>query len=174
MSFISDNTDVLINFSRPNQESQVIKKANGPLDHEQMKTKVNLQNDHPHPGLISIFFYFYVVLHLFLQLTGFGFGLLSGVDPNEGNFVGAGVVHTVGQQIGCLLRLEPNKQVQVRISLSYLLSFFALISSSSCYFLRCTGWLWERAKMGLQKDWQNCSRLNFDPPALIWMLLESR
>lgn len=71
--------------SQPNQESQVIKKANGPLDHEQMKTK----------------------------LTGFGFGLLSGVDPNEGNFVGAGVVHTVGQQIGCLLRLEPNKQVQM-------------------------------------------------------------
>ena len=47
------------------------------------------------------------------QLSGFGFGLLEGIDPIADNFVGAGIIHTVAQQIGCLLRFEPNKQVQV-------------------------------------------------------------
>ncbi|ESO10058.1 hypothetical protein HELRODRAFT_109416 [Helobdella robusta] len=70
---------------QPYQESQVIKKASAPLDAENLKTK----------------------------LSGFGFSTLSNVDPNVENFVGAGIIHTVAQQIGCLLRLEPNKQVQM-------------------------------------------------------------
>ncbi|KAI8380112.1 adaptin N terminal region-domain-containing protein [Blakeslea trispora] len=43
-------------------------------------------------------------------LQGFGIGLLSGVDPNPNNFVGAGIVEAgkTGGKIGVLLRLEPN------------------------------------------------------------------
>lgn len=39
--------------------------------------------------------------------------LLDGIDPNPDNFVCAGIVHMRAQQVGCLLRLEPNKQAQV-------------------------------------------------------------
>lgn len=49
------------------------------------------------------------------KLSGFGMQLLDGIDPNPDNFVCAGIVHTQTQQIGCLLRLEPNKQAQVCI-----------------------------------------------------------
>ena len=48
------------------------------------------------------------------QIMGFGTALLDGVDPNPTNFVGAGVIHTKNTQVGCLLRLEPNTQAQVR------------------------------------------------------------
>lgn len=47
------------------------------------------------------------------KLLGFGMQLLDGIDPNPDNFVCAGIIHTRTQQIGCLLRLEPNKQAQV-------------------------------------------------------------
>ena len=49
----------------------------------------------------------------FLQITGLGTSMLEGIDPNPENYVGAGVVHTKQQQIGCLMRLEPNNQAQV-------------------------------------------------------------
>lgn len=45
---------------------------------------------------------------------GFGMQLLDQVDPNPDNMVCAGIIHTQSQQVGCLLRLEPNKQAQVR------------------------------------------------------------
>lgn len=48
------------------------------------------------------------------KLSGFGMQLLSGIDPNPDNFVCAAILHTKHHQIGCLLRLEPNKQAQVR------------------------------------------------------------
>lgn len=42
-------------------------------------------------------------------LEGFRWGVLSAVDPNTKNFVGASVLHTSeGGKFGCLLRLEPN------------------------------------------------------------------
>lgn len=47
------------------------------------------------------------------KLMGFGMQLLDGIDPNPDNMVCAGIVHTQGQQVGCLLRLEPNRQAQV-------------------------------------------------------------
>lgn len=47
------------------------------------------------------------------KLIGFGMQLLDGIDPNPDNFVCAGIVHSRTQQIGCLLRLEPNKQAQM-------------------------------------------------------------
>lgn len=48
------------------------------------------------------------------KLMGFGMQLLDNIDPNPDNFVCAGIVHTSTQQIGCLLRLEPNKPAQVK------------------------------------------------------------
>lgn len=47
------------------------------------------------------------------KLMGFGMQLLDNVDPNPDNMVCAGIIHTQSQQVGCLLRLEPNKQAQV-------------------------------------------------------------
>lgn len=73
-------------FSRANQQrSQKIFKAQQPMDLTQVRTK----------------------------LQGFGMQLLDGIDPNPDNFVCAGIVHMRAQQVGCLLRLEPNKQAQV-------------------------------------------------------------
>ena len=44
------------------------------------------------------------------KIQGFGVGVLDGVDPNPENLCGAGVIHSKTQQMGCLLRLEPNRQ----------------------------------------------------------------
>lgn len=48
-----------------------------------------------------------------VKLSGFGMHLLKGIDPNPDNFVCAAILHTRTQQIGCLLRLEPNRQAQM-------------------------------------------------------------
>lgn len=50
-------------------------------------------------------------------LQGFGIGLLTGVDPNPNNFVGAGIVDSgkQGGKIGILLRLEPNLEQNVSL-----------------------------------------------------------
>jgi Alpha adaptin AP2, C-terminal domain len=47
------------------------------------------------------------------KLSGFGMQLLDGIDPNPDNMVCAGIIHTQSHQVGCLLRLEPNKNAQV-------------------------------------------------------------
>jgi hypothetical protein len=47
-------------------------------------------------------------------LEGFGWNNLTGIDVNSDNFCGAGILHTSVQQIGCLYRLEPNKQAKVK------------------------------------------------------------
>lgn len=41
--------------------------------------------------------------------------LIEGIDPNPENYVCAGIIHTKTLQVGCLLRLEPNKQAGVSI-----------------------------------------------------------
>ncbi|XP_041472385.1 AP-2 complex subunit alpha-2-like isoform X3 [Lytechinus variegatus] len=69
----------------PGQESQNIFEAQFPMDTSVNRTK----------------------------LMGTGIGLLDGVDPNPENFVGAGIVHTKNQQVGCLMRLEPNQQARM-------------------------------------------------------------
>ncbi len=56
--------------------------------------------------LLSIFF---------SQLLGFGLSVISDIDPNPDNFVSAGIVNTTSVLVGCLVRLEPNKQTKVRI-----------------------------------------------------------
>ncbi|XP_036952197.1 AP-2 complex subunit alpha-2 isoform X3 [Acanthopagrus latus] len=71
----------------PEQEVQKIFKAKHPMDTDVTKAKI----------------------------LGFGVALLDGVDPNPANFVGAGVIHSKCTQVGCLLRLEPNTQAQVKM-----------------------------------------------------------
>ncbi|XP_069566322.1 AP-2 complex subunit alpha-2 isoform X2 [Brachyistius frenatus] len=71
--------------SQPQQEAQKIFKANHSMDTEVLKAK----------------------------LLGLGSALLDNVDPNPENYVCAGVIQTKGQQVGCLLRLEPNAQAQM-------------------------------------------------------------
>lgn len=64
------------------------------------------------------------------KLFGFGMQLLDGVDPNPDNMVCAGIIHTQGQQVGCLLRLEPNRQAQV-------CRYYVLFNVSALIRLRC-------------------------------------
>ncbi|XP_016397116.1 AP-2 complex subunit alpha-2-like isoform X6 [Sinocyclocheilus rhinocerous] len=71
--------------SQPQQEAQKIFKANNAMDTEVLKAK----------------------------LLGLGMALLENVDPNPENFVCAGVIQTKAQQVGSLLRLEPNAQAQM-------------------------------------------------------------
>lgn len=55
--------------------------------------------------------------HKFTRETAesFRWGILTGVDPNAKNIVGASVLHTGGAgKFGCLLRLEPNYETKVR------------------------------------------------------------
>lgn len=47
------------------------------------------------------------------KLTGYGVGTIDGIDPNPDNYVSAAIIHTRTLQIGCLLRLEPNRQAEV-------------------------------------------------------------
>ncbi|KAK9889257.1 hypothetical protein WA026_004534 [Henosepilachna vigintioctopunctata] len=47
------------------------------------------------------------------KIIGFGMQLLEDIDPNPDNFVCAGIIHMRSQQVGCLLRLEPNKTAQM-------------------------------------------------------------
>lgn len=47
------------------------------------------------------------------KMLGFGMQLLDNIDPNPDNFVCAGIIHMRNQQVGCLLRLEPNKVAQM-------------------------------------------------------------
>lgn len=87
IQIIPDRTLLFFNllFRANQQRSQKIFKAQQPMDLAQVRTK----------------------------LQGFGMQLLDGIDPNPDNFVCAGIVHMRAQQVGCLLRLEPNKQAQV-------------------------------------------------------------
>jgi AP-2 complex subunit alpha len=48
-------------------------------------------------------------------ISGQKFSILPDVDPNQNNFVSAGVLHMSGEgKVGCLLRLEPNRDAKVR------------------------------------------------------------
>ncbi|CAF3795874.1 unnamed protein product [Rotaria sordida] len=73
------------NLEKPNQECQKIFPAKFPMIYDDCRQK----------------------------LEGFGWSSLTGIDVNSENFCGAGIIHTVSQQIGCLYRLEPNKQANM-------------------------------------------------------------
>lgn len=86
LSYISHVSILIIEFFRNNQQrSQKIFQAKQPMDLVAVRAKI----------------------------LGFGMQLLDGIDPNPDNFVCAGIIHMRSQQVGCLLRLEPNKQAQV-------------------------------------------------------------
>lgn len=62
--------------------------------------------------------------------------LLDQVDPNPDNMVCAGIIHTQSQQVGCLLRLEPNKQAQVSYRSVYISNYVSyIVCLSSFLFL---------------------------------------
>ncbi|KAI6031819.1 adaptin N terminal region-domain-containing protein [Pisolithus microcarpus] len=47
-------------------------------------------------------------------VSGNHFEILDGIDPNPNNIVGAAVLHTsVDGKVGCLLRLEPNREAKL-------------------------------------------------------------
>ena len=47
-------------------------------------------------------------------LSGHRFGILDDIDPNPSNLVAAGVLHTSSAgKVGCLIRLEPNREAKV-------------------------------------------------------------
>jgi AP-2 complex subunit alpha len=48
-------------------------------------------------------------------MSSFGFAPLPGIDPNPVNFVAAAILH-MDAQVGCLLRIEPSAELQVRSS----------------------------------------------------------
>ncbi|CAM4780291.1 unnamed protein product [Rotaria magnacalcarata] len=73
------------NLDKPGQECQKIFPAKYPMMHDDCRQK----------------------------LEGFGWSNLTGIDVNADNFCGAGILHTASQQIGCLYRLEPNKQAKM-------------------------------------------------------------
>jgi len=67
------------------------------------------------------------------KITDFGLSSLAGIDPNPDNSVGAGIIKTKSAQIGCLLRLEPNKQANMyRLTIR---SSNTSISSTFCQLL---------------------------------------
>ncbi|CAH8631250.1 unnamed protein product [Dicrocoelium dendriticum] len=47
------------------------------------------------------------------KLLGFGISVLSGIDPNPVNYVGAGILTMSSQEVGILVRLEPNVDAQM-------------------------------------------------------------
>ena len=48
-------------------------------------------------------------------ISGQKLSILSDVDPNPNNLVSAGILHTSADgKVGCLLRLEPNREAKVR------------------------------------------------------------
>jgi AP-2 complex subunit alpha len=56
-------------------------------------------------------------------VSGCSFGILDEVDPNPSNLVGAGVLHTsTSGKVGCLIRVEPNREAKVRFTTSPKLS----------------------------------------------------
>jgi AP-2 complex subunit alpha len=72
-------------------------------------------------------------------ISGQKLSILSDVDPNPNNLVGAGILHTsVDGKVGCLVRLEPNREAKVRdcrpqsvLKLNLLLCSFAGLPSGA-------------------------------------------
>lgn len=59
-------------------------------------------------------------------VSGHRFNIMGGIDPNPNNIVGAAVLHTsVAGKVGCLLRVEPNKDAKVRSSVYGVVPFYS-------------------------------------------------
>ncbi|KAL4243520.1 AP-2 complex subunit alpha [Abortiporus biennis] len=47
-------------------------------------------------------------------VSGYSLNILDGIDPNPNNIVAAGILHmSVDGKVGCLMRLEPNKEAKL-------------------------------------------------------------
>ena len=44
--------------------------------------------------------------------------IMEGIDPNPDNYVAGAILSTSTVLVGCLLRLEPNKQTEVCVCVS--------------------------------------------------------
>lgn len=71
--------------------------------------------------------------------------MLDNVDPNPENYVSAGVIQTKGQQVGCLLRLEPNAQAQVQATVVHKTLVSHVFKSGSYLY-----WLTQNSSEGVQ------------------------
>lgn len=50
-------------------------------------------------------------------VSGNSLNVLEGIDPNPNNTVAAGILHmSVDGKVGCLMRLEPNREAKARVS----------------------------------------------------------
>ena len=90
------------------QEAQKIFSAKFTMDREFVATKVKFSRERERER--EIVTPVYIIL---LQLKGYGVSVITEVDPNVDNFVSAGIINTRSTLIGCLLRLEPNKETKV-------------------------------------------------------------
>lgn len=65
-------------------------------------------------------------------IAGHRFGILEGIDPNPVNLVAAGVLHTsAAGKVGCLLRVEPNREAKVTRYLSSTHTYEITLPSSA-------------------------------------------
>jgi AP-2 complex subunit alpha len=66
-------------------------------------------------------------------VSGHNFNILDGIDPNPNNLVAAGVLHmAVEGKVGCLLRVEPNRDAKVGIGCNHLSSSLTVFTSQLC------------------------------------------
>ena len=56
--------------------------------------------------------------------------MIENIDPNPDNFVSVGILNTKATLVGCLLRLEPNKDKKVRSVIRVYL-FVAIVVTQS-------------------------------------------
>lgn len=91
-------------------------------------------------------------------ISGQKLSVLPDVDPNPNNFVGAGVLHMSGEgKVGCLLRLEPNRDAKVRRLLQLLEVLLRCLIIICCSF---AGLLFVAPR---RKWWGKCKDLFKDP-----------
>jgi len=63
-------------------------------------------------------------------VSGHNLNVLDDIDPNLNNIVGAGVLHTASEgKVGCLLRMEPNREAKVNRLLNIITPVLILVHS---------------------------------------------
>jgi AP-2 complex subunit alpha len=94
-------------------------------------------------------------------VKGFKWGIVTGVDPNVKNIVGATVLHSSEGKFGCLLRLEPNFETQVRDSASER-------KNAKLTRDRCTGLLFVRLTSRFRLFWSRLCKIDFRRVSREW------
>ena len=81
--------------------------------HTHAHTNVHVHgHTNPHTLVVSIALILQLKCNDFLLLWAM-VSVITRVDPNEDNFVSAGIINTRTTLIGCLMRLEPNKDTKI-------------------------------------------------------------